>query len=182
MFQGKNDYFKGEARMKKKEYCCYCGKVIDQKFIDGKNRDYCSSCGSIFYENPLPVASSIVVNDNKEVLLVKRKKDPYKDMWCLPIGFAESGEEVSEAALRELKEEAGIDGSIIRLIDVDTLYNYFYGSLAIVTYEVKQTGGEVTPGDDATDAKYFPITDIPKLAWISNEKAISIYIELYNDT
>ena len=89
----------------------------------------------------LPVASTIVVNDKREVLLVKRKKDPYRGMWCLPIGFAESGEEVREAALRELEEEAGITGEIVRLIDVDTIDNYFYGSLAIVTYEVKMTGG-----------------------------------------
>ncbi len=166
---------------KDKKYCIYCGSEIEKKEIEDKLRDYCGSCGTVFYENPLPVASSIVVNEKREVLLVKRKKEPYRDLWCLPIGFAESGEKIEAAALRELEEEAGITGEIVRLIDVDTVENYYYGSLAIVTYEVLRTGGTVTPGDDASDAGYFPIHDIPELAWTSNEKAIKLYIEIYND-
>jgi 8-oxo-dGTP diphosphatase len=167
---------------KKRKFCSYCGNDITSQEQDGKLRDYCSRCKTFYYENPLPVASTIVVNENREVLLVKRKKDPYKTMWCLPIGFAESGEDVSDAALRELKEEAGINGAIVRLIDVDTVDNDFYGSLAIVTYEVRMTGGYVRPGDDASDAKYFPILDLPELAWSSNTKAINIYRELFKDT
>jgi ADP-ribose pyrophosphatase YjhB (NUDIX family) len=169
--------------MKRQKYfCCYCGNPIFEKEVDNKPRDFCSHCDTFFYENPLPVAASIVVNENREVLLVKRKKEPYRDMWCLPIGFAESGEEVRQAALRELEEESGVKGEIIRLIDVDTVDNYFYGSLAIVTYEVKSTGGHLRPGDDATEAAYHPITKLPPLAWISNEKAVSIFIDLYKDT
>jgi 8-oxo-dGTP diphosphatase len=167
---------------KQRVYCSYCGGDISAKMQDGKPRDYCSGCNTYYYENPLPVASTIVVNESREVLLVKRKRDPYRDMWCLPIGFAESGEEVNEAALRELREEAGIDGEIVRLIDVDTVDNYFYGSLAIVTYEVHKTGGAERPGDDASDTRYFPIHELPQLAWKSNQKAIQIYIELYKDT
>jgi ADP-ribose pyrophosphatase YjhB (NUDIX family) len=166
---------------KPKTYCVHCGSKITRKNLEGKQRDYCQQCNTIFYENPLPVASSIVVNENRQVLLVKRKKDPYRDMWCLPIGFAEVDEEVHSAALRELREEAGVEGEIVRLIDVDTVDNYFYGSLAIVTYEVRMTGGVVRPGDDASDAGFFKIDEIPKLAWSSNEKAIRIYIDNYRD-
>ncbi len=89
------------------------------------------------------------VNDNREILLVKRRNELYKGMWCLPMGFAETGEDVRGAALRELEEEAGIEGEVVRLIDVDTVDNYYYGSLAIVTYEVKAVGGILKPGDDA---------------------------------
>jgi ADP-ribose pyrophosphatase YjhB (NUDIX family) len=167
---------------KKKKYCCFCGGIISGRTIENKLRDYCKSCKTVFYENPLPVACCIVANENREVLLVKRKKDPYRDMWCLPIGFAESGEEVSQAALRELTEETGLTGEIIRLIDVDTIENYFYGSLAIVTYEVRATGGLLEPGDDATDAAWFPINCLPELAWSSNEKAVEIFRTLYKDT
>lgn len=166
---------------KDKKYCSYCGGSLTAQEIEGKTRDFCPHCKTVFYENPLPVASAIVINDTREVLLVKRAKDPYKDMWCLPIGFAESGEKIEHAALRELKEEAGIDGEIVRLIDVDTVDNYFYGSLAIVTYEIRKTGGLVTPGDDASEAAYFPLTGLPPLAWSSNEKAISLFRGIYRD-
>jgi 8-oxo-dGTP pyrophosphatase MutT (NUDIX family) len=124
--------------------------------IEGRLRDYCEGCRSIFYENPLPVACAIVTDRERQVLLVKRARDPYKDMWCLPIGFAESGEEVQHAALRELKEEAGVDGSIVRLIDVATVDNYFYGSLAIVTYESAMTGGKFAPRCRRILRPFFP--------------------------
>jgi ADP-ribose pyrophosphatase YjhB (NUDIX family) len=166
---------------KERLYCPYCAEPVVRRPIEGKDRDMCTCCTTVFYENPLPVACAIVVNEARQVLLVKRKKQPYKDMWCLPIGFAESGEEVKDAALRELEEEAGIIGEIVRLIDVDTIDNDFYGSLAIVTYEVRATGGELKPGDDAIDAQYFPILDLPPLAWSSNEKAVSIFVDLYRD-
>jgi ADP-ribose pyrophosphatase YjhB (NUDIX family) len=167
---------------KQRIFCPYCAKPVVRRHVEGKERDLCMSCTTVFYENPLPVACALVVNESREVLLVQRKKDPYKGMWCLPIGFAESGEEVKDAALRELEEEAGITGEILRLIDVDTIDNDFYGSLAIVTYEVRATGGVLRPGDDAIDAKYFPIFDLPPLAWSSNEKAVRIYVDLYRDS
>lgn len=150
--------------------------------MEGKVRDFCMYCSNVFYDNPLPVASSIVMNENREIVLVKRKNEPYKDMWCLPIGFAEADEEVRDAALRELEEEAGIKGEIVRLVDVDTVDNYFYGSLAIISYEVKQTGGTLHAGDDANDARFFPIFDLPPLAWASNDKAVQIYIDYYRDS
>jgi ADP-ribose pyrophosphatase YjhB (NUDIX family)/SAM-dependent methyltransferase len=167
---------------KKRLFCCHCASSLTQSQIEGKLRDLCPHCETVFYENPLPVASSIVVNEAREVLLVKRKNEPYGGMWCLPIGFAETGEEIRDAALRELKEETGIMGTIKRLIDVDTIDNYFYGSMAIITYEADATGGTLRPGDDASDARYFPLTDLPPLAWSSNKKALDIYIELNRDT
>lgn len=166
---------------KERIYCPYCSEPLVRRQIEGKDRDMCTCCTTVFYENPLPVACAIVVNEERRVLLVQRRKDPYKDMWCLPIGFAESGEEVKDAALRELEEESGVTGEIVRLIDVDTVENDFYGSLAIVTYEVRATGGDLSPGDDAVDARYFPIHELPELAWSSNDKAIRIYIDLYKD-
>ncbi|MEJ5361400.1 MAG: NUDIX hydrolase [Spirochaetota bacterium] len=166
---------------KQRIFCSFCGAPITVKFIDEKYRDHCDNCNTTFYENPLPVASCIVINDNREVLLVQRKHDPYKNMWCLPIGFAETGESIEQAALRELKEEAGVAGEIVRIIDVDTVANYFYGDLAIITFEVKQLSPTIKAGDDALDAKFFPLSNYPPLAWESNEKALKKFIETYRN-
>jgi 8-oxo-dGTP diphosphatase len=167
---------------KQRIYCPYCGCPVVQRHMEGKIRDFCMQCSHVFYENPLPVASCIVVNEDRQVLLVQRGKDPYKGMWCLPIGFAEADEEVKDAALRELKEEAGIEGEVVRLVDVDTVDNYYYGSLAIVTYEVRHLRGSPAPGDDAIDTRFFPIDNLPPLAWSSNDKAVKIYTDFYRDT
>ena len=144
-------------------------------------REYCPRCDTVFYENPLPVASAIVVNKKREVLLVKRKNDPYQGMWCLPIGFAETGEAVREAALRELHEETGLQGEIARLVDVDTVDDSYYGSMAIITYEVRRTGGKVAAGDDAVEARFVPIDELPPLAWEANRRAVDRYLALYRD-
>ncbi|HOJ42536.1 MAG TPA: NUDIX hydrolase [Syntrophorhabdaceae bacterium] len=167
--------------MNSKTYCYYCGSRLKEEFIEGKIRQICSRCNKIHYENPLPVASVILSNNHREVLLVKRAHEPYKDMWCFPIGFAEVGESIEDAALRELKEETGLEGKIIQLVDVSSHINPIYGELLIVSFEAEKTGGIETPGDDAKDCKYFPINSLPKLAFDSQEKAVKTYIELKKD-
>jgi ADP-ribose pyrophosphatase YjhB (NUDIX family) len=120
----------------------------------------------------------VLVNHKREVLLVRRAKEPFKDMWCCPIGFAETGESIEDAALRELEEEAGVKGKIIQLLDVGSHINPMYGELLIVTFEIEKTGGEERAGDDASDARYFPVMNLPRLAFDSQEKAIAKFIEL----
>lgn len=139
-------------------------------------RDYCDSCDMFFYDNPLPVASTIVVK-NREVLLVKRKFDPYKGHWCLPSGFAEIGESIQAAALRELEEETGIQGKVIGFVNVNSTHNNFYGDLIFVTFETEWIGGELLAGDDAEAVKFFAFEEIPHLAFESNIMALQRYAE-----
>lgn len=162
--------------MKKlRKYCPYCGGSVSKKMEEDILRDYCAGCASYFYENPLPVVSTILVND-RQVLLVKRGRKPYRGMWCLPCGFAETGESIHDAALRELKEETGIEGRITGLVDVDSQENYFYGDLLFLAFEVEQAGGSLIPGSDTVAVRYFPLERIPRLAFASNTGAIRNYI------
>ncbi len=167
--------------MKEKSFCNFCGKKLVVDTLDGKERQYCDTCKEIYYENPLPVASVIVSNKERETLLVKRAKDPFRGMWCFPIGFAETGESIEDAALRELKEETGIEGRITQLVDVDSHRNPLYGELLIVTFEAETVSGTAAAGDDASECRYFPIMSLPKLAFDSQEKALQKYIELKKD-
>ena len=104
---------------KKRQFCLYCGGTTIKKHEDNVRRDFCPSCNSYFYENPLPVVSTIL-ESSRRILLVKRGRPPSKGRWCLPSGFAEAGESIEQAALRELVEETGIKGKIIKLQDVDS--------------------------------------------------------------
>ncbi|MCD4746924.1 MAG: NUDIX hydrolase [Bacteroidales bacterium] len=164
--------------MKKKhrKYCPYCGEKISEKKEGDILREYCNICKIFFYDNPLPVVSCILEND-RNIILVKRGNKPYKGMWCLPSGFAETGESIETAALRELKEETGVKAGITNLVDVDSCTNYFYGDLIFLTFEVERTGGKLIAGDDAVEVKYFPLNKIPKLAFDSNTKAVNAYIK-----
>ncbi len=161
---------------KKRKYCPYCSEKIILKKEDFILREYCPSCNIFFYDNPLPVVSTILEKDRK-ILLVKRKNKPYKGMWCLPSGFAETGETIETATLRELEEETGIKAKIITLVDADSCKNYLYGDLIFLSFEVEQTGGKLEAGDDAIATKYFPIDKIPRLAFSSNTLAVKAYIK-----
>jgi 8-oxo-dGTP diphosphatase len=162
-----------EAAMSMKpKFCSQCGAAVVTREVHDRQRMVCPTCELVFYENPLPIAACVLLNERREVLLVRRKREPHKGLWCLPMGFAELGETIAEAALRELKEEAGIDAHVLRLVDADSLDNSRYGELLIVTFELHKTGGQETPGDDADEVRYFPIGRHPPLAFSSNEKAL----------
>lgn len=149
--------------------------------IGDRLRQICTVCGHIFYQNPLPAAAALVLDEDRRVLLVKRKYPPSQGQWCLPMGFAEMGETIGEAALRELREEAGIVGRVLRLIDADSWNSQFYGDLLVVTFEVEKLAGTETAGDDAEEVRYFPFDQLPPLAFPSNEKAIRLCVDLHED-
>jgi len=163
--------------MKKKNrlFCHFCGGPVTIKTEEGVERDFCTVCNLFFYINPLPVVSTIVAVD-RQILLVKRGNRPYRGAWCLPSGFAEAGESIQHAALRELTEEAGVEGRIVGLVDVHSFKSRFYGDLIFITFEVEQTGGALQPGSDTVKARFFPISEMPRLAFPSNRKAMQYYV------
>ena len=144
-------------------------------------REVCSRCGTVFYQNPLPAAAALVLDAERRVLLVKRKFPPNEGTWCLPIGFAETGETIAEAAMRELHEETGVVGKVTRLIDAGSWRSDFYGDLLVVTFETDKIGGAEIAGDDASEVGYFAIDRLPPLAFPSNEKAIRLCGDLHQD-
>jgi ADP-ribose pyrophosphatase YjhB (NUDIX family) len=167
-------------RKKKRRYCIHCGRSVVKRDEDGIPRDYCDACDVFFYDNPLPVVSTILQEDRR-ILLVRRKFRPYKGMWCLPSGFAEVDESIEDAAMRELEEETGVKGKIVSLVDVDSCSNYFYGDLIFLTFEAVQEGGGLAPGSDTVAVKYYPIEKIPRLAFESNMKAVRTFIQNKSD-
>jgi len=159
----------------KRIYCSSCGSKLILRNEGGILRDYCEKCNTYYYDNPLPVASNIVMKD-REILLVKRKNDPFKGLWCLPMGFAESGESIEDAALRELAEESGIQGNIIDLVNAESGYSNTYGDLLFLTFETEWASGEPEAGDDALEIGFFAFDNMPEMAFESNINAIGKFI------
>ncbi|MBI5446964.1 MAG: NUDIX domain-containing protein [Deltaproteobacteria bacterium] len=159
-------------------FCAACGRPLSERKIEGRSRWLCTECGYIAYENPLPVVAAVAVDDRDRLLLVRRARQPMKGMWCLPCGFAEKDERIEEAALRELREETRLTGRVVRLLDVATARNYFYGNLVMISFQVGGLQGVPVPGDDADQARYVPLQQLPPLAFPCQEEAVRKYREL----
>lgn len=90
-----------------RNFCYLCGAKLET--IAGEQVSWrCSSCGQVFYNNPRPSASAVIVNDKQEVLLATRDIEPHKGRQDLPGGFVEVGETYEAAIIRELTEELGL--------------------------------------------------------------------------
>ena len=101
------------------------------------------------------------------ILLVERAHDPFAGSWALPGGFVEEDERVADAAARELAEETGVQAPELSLLDVyDTPGRDPRGWTVSVTF-LGRIGErvEVHAADDASDAAWFPLERLPRLAF-----------------
>jgi len=161
------------------KFCPYCGYKLVRKMLEGRERLYCSRCGKIFYENPTPVVAVIARGDEGKILLIKRKIEPCKGEWALPSGFMELEESPVEAALRELAEETGLKGKLKRLIGVYPNNSEIHGYLVTIIYEVKILGGKLCAGDDAEEAEFFSVNQMPPLAFQSHWEALGAVLKIW---
>lgn len=108
-----------------------------------------------------------VLLKGREVLLIRRAREPFRGAWALPGGFVDVGERTEDAARRELVEETGLRGDIVDLLGVwsDPARDP-RGHTVSVVYVCK-VGGivDVAAGDDAAEARWFPLDALPALAF-----------------
>lgn len=141
----------------------------------------CISCGYIFYENPVVGVAGIVLNDQKQILLGRRRKGPYAGNWCIPCGYVEYYEDVYDAVRRELKEESNLDIEIEKVFTV--LSNFHDPDMHSVGiwFFVKIVGGHLSAGDDLDELAYFELTDLPALAFPTDQKALELLRQYLRD-
>jgi len=143
-------------------FCPLCGTRLEQRHIEleKKTRFACPQCDFIYYRNPVPAAGVILV-ERGEVLLVQRKYAPRVGGWTLPAGFVESGERADDCAVREAKEETNLDMEIVRLFGVYSAMDDPRTAVVLVLYVCRRLGGALRSGDDASDARFYPLDELP---------------------
>ncbi len=107
------------------------------------------------------------VHNGYELLLIRRKNDPFKNEWSLPGGFLEMDEALETGALRELKEETGLSMPKLQQIGAfGALGRDPRGRTISVAFAGKiKNPAEVQGGDDAEAAQWFSLDDLPELAF-----------------
>ena len=132
--------------------------------------------GKYVYQWPRPTVSVDVLVfsenlDNTKLLLIKRGREPFEGMWSLPGGFIEMDEELEDAAARELQEET-------QLTDVELEQMYTFGTIGrdprgrqitVAFIGIIKDEPEVKGGDDAADAKWFNIKELPNMGFDHND-------------
>lgn len=130
---------------------------------------------SYTYQYPMPAVTvdAIVLRknvhaDKSEVLLIKRLNEPFKGLWALPGGFVEIDEELDDAVVRELQEETGvIHRSLKQIFTVGTVgRDPRYRTISVIYYGwFDESIMQVRAGDDASDAQWFEVNDMPSMAF-----------------
>ncbi|MDF2737984.1 MAG: nudF2 [Nitrososphaeraceae archaeon] len=124
------------------------------------------------YKNPIPTVDAII-QKSSSILLVKRKKDPYKNQFALPGGFVNEGETIEEAIEREVYEETSLK---IHPIDILGVYSDPTrdprGHMMTVVFIVLVIRGIATAGDDAKEISWIPIEKINEIKIAFDHKLV----------
>lgn len=160
-------------------FCPVCGSPLEPRILKATEpkRLCCTgpACGFIFYLDPkIAVGTIIRVEGGRQVVLVKRAIEPGYGKWVFPGGYVDRGEEITLAALREAREESGLDVRLDRLVNI---YSYAGRTPIIVVYAATMMGGELAVDDEGLEARAFDIERIPwdELAFRSTREALTDY-------
>lgn len=117
------------------------------------------------YKSPKLTVDGIVLEDER-ILLIKRKNQPFEGKWALPGGFVEYGEKTEDATVREVLEETGLKTKINHLAGVySDPKRDPRGHTVSIVYVLDIFSGELKSGDDACDAKFFDLKNLPDLSF-----------------
>src|SRR3990172_9015066 len=112
----------------------------------------CEACGFVFYLDPKLAVGTIISDEHSRVVLVKRAIEPGYGKWVFPGGYVDRGEEVQAAAVREAREETGLEVRLDRLINI---YSYTGRTPVIVVYSATLLGGCLGCDDEWLEARFF---------------------------
>ncbi len=137
--------------------CPHCGKVVEK------------------YRNPFPTVDIVIELDKHGIVLIKRKNPPFG--WALPGGFVDYGESLESAALREAREETGLDVELLYQLGAysDPERDPRHHTISVVF--VARATGEPKAADDAEDVGVFDRNSLPEQLAFDHAKILQDYFE-----
>jgi len=163
------------------KFCMLCGATLEDRTPEADNRirQVCPVCGFVHYRQP-KIAAGVVVEHDGGVVLVRRAVDPRRGFWSFPCGFMEIDETLEQAALRETREECGLEVALDgHLGTYSYVQSWHGGSVVVVAFHGKPVGGKLRAGDDAEEARIVAVPEIPwgDLAFKSSHSALKDWLK-----
>ncbi|HVY26346.1 MAG TPA: NUDIX domain-containing protein [Polyangiaceae bacterium] len=143
-------------------------------------RFLCESCGFVYYYNVAVSSAVLIIGSDEQALFIRRARDPGKDKLALPGGFIDRGETAEHAAIREVREEAGVKLATVEfLASFPNLYTYRSVEYPVVDlfFTARVPSREASPLDDVSEIVWAPPSSLGEadLAFPSHARALEAY-------
>ena len=162
-------------------FCVSCGGALAPRVLkaaDGE-RLVCQRCSYVHYVDPKVAVGTIIRTSDHGIVLVRRAIEPGYCRWVFPGGYIDRGEKLEDGAIREAREECGLDVELEGLVNV---YSYRGKTPIVVVYAARAVGGTLHAADEESlEARAFARTALPwdALAFESTGQALNDYLAKY---
>ena len=159
-------------------YCPRCGHSLEKRTLKANEPDrlVCARCAFVFYIDPKIAVGTIIATADERIVLVRRAIEPGYGKWVFPGGYVDRGEPLTEAAVREAREECGLDVRVDALVNI---YTYPGRAPVIVVYAATPIGGALCVDEECLETAEFTREALPwrDLAFRSTHEALRDYLD-----
>jgi 8-oxo-dGTP diphosphatase len=158
-------------------FCTSCGGRLESRRLKATEpaRPVCTACGQVVYLDPKVAVGTIIRTPDEQLVLVRRAIEPGYGLWVFPGGYVDRGETLTSAAVREAREECGLE---VRLEGLVNIYSYPGRAPVIVVYAATAIGGSLCIDDECLETAEFDKSSLPwdNLAFRSTHEGLRDYL------
>ena len=142
-------------------YCPRCGAALrlrEHRAAREDGRPWCGECGFVHHLDPKLAVVVLVEDAQGRLLYMRRNHEPKMGAWAWPSGYVDAGEDVRDAARREVREETGLE---IELGDLLGVWSGGGDPVVLLVWRARAVGGQLKPGPEALEAAWRSPSELP---------------------